>query len=65
MDMGWVGLGTRRTTPGRPITFLVTKDFLDHFGLESTKDLPGINELRETGLLNRSSTTIEETKVED
>ena len=55
MDMGWIGLGTRRSTPGRPITFLVTKEFLDHFGLESTKDLPGVNELRETGLLDRSS----------
>ena len=58
MDMGWIGLGPRRSTPGRPITFLVTKDFLDHFGLESTKDLPGINELRETGLLDRSSASI-------
>jgi segregation and condensation protein B len=58
MDMGWIGLGPRRATPGRPITFLVTKDFLDHFGLESTKDLPGINELRETGLLDRSSASI-------
>ena len=65
MDMGWVGLGTRRTTPGRPITFLITKDFLDHFGLESTKDLPGISELRETGLLDRSSAALEETELED
>ena len=60
MDIGWVSLGPRRPTPGRPITFLVTKHFLDHFGLESTKDLPGINELRETGLLNRKSTSIED-----
>ena len=54
MEMGWIGLGARRSTPGRPITFLVTKKFLDHFGLKSTKDLPGVNELRETGLLDRS-----------
>ena len=54
MEMGWIGLGARRSTPGRPITFLVTKEFLDHFGLKSTKDLPGVNELRETGLLDRS-----------
>lgn len=60
MDIGWISLGPRRLTPGRPITFLVTKHFLDHFGLESTKDLPGINELRETGLLNRKSTSIED-----
>ena len=55
MDIGWITLGQRRLTPGRPITFLVTKVFLEHFGLESSNDLPGINELRETGLLNRSS----------
>lgn len=55
MDLGWISLGTRRTTPGRPITFIVTRVFLDHFGLESWKDLPGINELRETGLLDRHS----------
>ena len=54
MEMGWIGLGARRSTPGRPITFLVTKEFLDHFGLKSTNDLPGVNELRETGLLDRS-----------
>lgn len=58
MDIGWVSLGIRRATPGRPITFIVTKDFLDHFGLESTKDLPGINELRETGLLDQTSRTV-------
>jgi segregation and condensation protein B len=55
MEMGWIGLGARRSTPGRPVTFLVTKEFLDHFGLKSTNDLPGVNELRETGLLDRSS----------
>ena len=54
MEMGWIGLGARRSTPGRPITFLVTKKFLDHFGLKSTKDLPGVNELRESGLLDRN-----------
>lgn len=65
MDLNWVGLGPRRTTPGRPITFLVTKAFLNHFGLESTKDLPGINELRETGLLDRSLATADEVKPKD
>ena len=55
MDIGWITLGPRRSTPGRPVTFLVTKLFLDHFGLESVNDLPGINELRETGLLERRS----------
>ncbi len=51
IEVGWVGLGTRKKTPGRPVTFLVTRAFLDHFGLESASDLPGLKELREAGLL--------------
>ena len=39
-------------TPGRPVTFVVTEAFLDHFGLESARDLPGIKELRAAGLLD-------------
>lgn len=53
LEMGWIAFGPRRLTPGRPVTFIVTRLFLDHFGLESLFDLPGINELRETGLLDR------------
>jgi segregation and condensation protein B len=51
MELGWVGLGRRRETPGRPATFVVTRAFLDHFGLASTRDLPGLKELRAAGLL--------------
>jgi segregation and condensation protein B len=39
-------------TPGRPVTFVVTEHFLDHFGLESARDLPGLKELRAAGLLD-------------
>jgi segregation and condensation protein B len=53
MELGWVRMGRRRMTPGRPATFVVTPEFLDHFGLESTRDLPGLRELRESGLLDR------------
>ena len=52
MELGWVRFGRRRMTPGRPMTFIVTQDFLDHFGLESDRDLPGIAELRASGLLD-------------
>jgi segregation and condensation protein B len=38
-------------SPGRPVTFIVTAAFLDHFGLESARDLPGLKELRAAGLL--------------
>ena len=52
MELDWIKLGRRRMTPGRPVTFLVTAPFLDHFGLESARDLPGIKELRDSGLLD-------------
>ena len=51
IELGWIGLGRRRATPGRPTTFVTTRAFLDHFGLESARDLPGLKELREAGLL--------------
>jgi segregation and condensation protein B len=52
MELDWIRLGRRRMTPGRPVTFVVTEGFLDHFGLESARDLPGIKELRAAGLLD-------------
>ncbi|WP_411837624.1 SMC-Scp complex subunit ScpB [Paracoccus sp. ME4] len=51
IEMGWVRVGRRRMTPGRPATYVVTEAFLDHFGLESARDLPGLSELRAAGLL--------------
>ncbi len=52
LELDWIRLGRRRMTPGRPITFVVTEGFLDHFGLESARDLPGVKELRAAGLLD-------------
>ncbi|MDO5705544.1 MAG: SMC-Scp complex subunit ScpB [Paracoccus sp. (in: a-proteobacteria)] len=52
IEIGWVRVGRRRMTPGRPVTFVVTDGFLDHFGLENTRDLPGLSELRAAGLLD-------------
>lgn len=53
IELDWVRLGRRRMTPGRPATFITTRGFLDHFGLESARDLPGLRELREAGLLSQ------------
>jgi segregation and condensation protein B len=52
IELEWVKIGRRRMTPGRPVTFTVTQQFLDHFGLESPRDLPGVKELRESGMLD-------------
>lgn len=52
LELEWIRLGRRRMTPGRPVTFVVTENFLDHFGLKSARDLPGLKELRSAGLLD-------------
>ena len=54
MEAGWVRLRGRRKSPGRPVTYGTTPDFLDHFGLEGIKDLPGLAELKGAGLLDAS-----------
>lgn len=51
METGWVKMRGRRKVPGRPVTYGTTLDFLDHFGLEDLKDLPGLDELKGAGLL--------------
>ena len=52
MEAGWVRMRGRRRTPGRPVTYATTEAFLDHFGLESLADLPGLEELKGAGLLS-------------
>lgn len=52
MEAGWVRVAGRREVPGRPVIYATTPEFLQHFGLESRKDLPGIDELKAAGLLD-------------
>jgi segregation and condensation protein B len=52
MEAGWIRPAGRREVPGRPVIYATTPTFLDHFGLESRRDLPGIDELRAAGLLD-------------
>jgi len=52
IETGWVRLAGRRRTPGRPVTYGITDGFLEHFGLEDVKDLPGVKELKAAGLLD-------------
>jgi len=51
METGWVKMRGRRRTPGRPVTYGTTDEFLDHFGLAELGDLPGLEELKGSGLL--------------
>ena len=64
LEMDWIKLGRRKMTPGRPVTFVVTQHFLDHFGLESAKDLPGLKELKSAGLLESTIPNVKETGEE-
>ncbi len=52
MEAGWVRTAGRRETPGRPLLYATTGDFLAHFGLGSRRDLPGIDDLKAAGLLD-------------
>ena len=52
MEAGWVRVAGRREVPGRPVIYATTPEFLAHFGLESRRDLPGIDELKAAGLLD-------------
>ena len=52
LDLDWIRIKGRRRSPGRPVTYGTSEAFLDHFGLEDTRDLPGISELKAAGLLD-------------
>lgn len=52
MESGWVRPAGRREVPGRPLIYATTPEFLSHFGLNSRRDLPGIDDLRAAGLLD-------------
>lgn len=52
LELGWIRPGGRRETPGRPLTWKTTPAFLDQFGLESLRDLPGLEELKASGMLD-------------
>ncbi len=52
LEAGWIKPRGRRRTPGRPATWVTTTGFLEHFGLESLDDLPGVSDLRAAGLLD-------------
>jgi segregation and condensation protein B len=52
LEMGWIRMRGRRRAPGRPVTYGTTDLFLDHFGFDSVKDLPGLSELKGAGLLD-------------
>jgi segregation and condensation protein B len=65
MEAGWVRPAGRREVPGRPLTYATTQDFLTHFGLESRRDLPGLDDLKAAGLLDPVDTALERLGLDD
>jgi segregation and condensation protein B len=52
LETGWIRPRGRRKAPGRPVTYGTTDTFLSHFGLDALDDLPGVEELKGSGLLD-------------
>ncbi|MCG8622210.1 MAG: SMC-Scp complex subunit ScpB [Proteobacteria bacterium] len=55
LELGWIQPKGRRNTPGRPLTWRTSADFLDHFGLSSLDALPGLEELKKAQLVTDSA----------
>ena len=53
LELGWIKPRGRRRTPGRPLTWGTSLAFLDHFGLADVGDLPGMDDLKASGLLRK------------
>ena len=64
METGWVRPAGRREVPGRPLIYATTAEFLTHFGLQSRRDLPGIDDLRAAGLLDPVDLVLEQMEME-
>src|SRR5438309_620642 len=52
LETGWIRPRGRRKAPGRPVTYGTSETFLSHFGLDAVGDLPGLDELKGSGLLD-------------
>ena len=52
LELGLIRMRGRRRTPGRPVTWATTDAFLEHYGLASLSDLPGVAEMKAAGLLS-------------
>ena len=64
MEAGWVRPAGRREAPGRPLIYATTPAFLAHFGLESRRDLPGLDDLKAAGLLDPIDAAMEQLGLE-
>jgi len=55
LELDWVRLAGRKNVPGKPIQYVTTENFLNHFNIQKLSDLPTIDELSSAGLIDSSS----------
>jgi segregation and condensation protein B len=65
LELGWVQPGPRRSTPGNPLTWKTSNLFLDYFGLREINELPGIDDLKNSGLLDKNKIIFNDEPVND
>ena len=55
MEIGWIKPSGRKNIPGKPVLWITTNLFMEHFGIESMTDLPNKDELKASGFLEKRS----------
>ena len=64
LELNWIKPGQRKSTPGNPLTWRTSDTFLDHFGLKEITDLPGVEDLKNSGLLEKGNVIFKDEPVE-
>ena len=64
LELGWIQPGKRKLTPGNPLTWKTSNAFLDHFGLGDINELPGIDDLKNSGLLEKDNIIFSDKDIE-
>ena len=64
LELGWIQPGKRKLTPGNPLTWKTSNAFLDHFGLGDINELPGIDDLKNSGLLEKNKIIFSDEDIE-
>ena len=64
LELGWIQPGKRKLTPGNPLTWKTSNAFLDHFGLGDINELPGVDDLKNSGLLEKDKIIFSDEDIE-
>tara|TARA_B100000131_G_scaffold314391_1_gene351143 strand:- start:195 stop:884 length:690 start_codon:yes stop_codon:yes gene_type:complete len=51
LELDWVRPAGRKDVPGKPIQYVTTENFLNHFNIKKLSDLPTVDELTSAGLI--------------